>query len=123
MALTRITEVHATDGRNIEIAFVVKDERGAIHFHFRADEIPRDEYEGWLTCAGVETHYATPKAGYCERESCHYLDGKPCWHSGTSLWARERWIPGFRHGGTDWVWSALEMRHAETFYPTDEEST
>lgn len=116
-ALERITEVRARDARNIDVAFIVKDARGAVHFHFRIDETPSG-FDERFSCAGVETHYAAPPEYMRDQppsqEHCQYLDA-PCWHDGTSLWARDRWLPGFRIGGTEWVWTALERQHAETF--------
>lgn len=45
--------------------------------------------------------------GQSEREDCHLLDC-PCYYDGTSLWGQEAWLPGFLHGGSDWLWERLE---------------
>ena len=122
MTLVRQTVVEAPNEKYIEIAFIVKDERGAIHFHFRIDQTPLFPEDGRFSCAGVETHYASAP-DYMDgeapsHENCWILGG-PCWHDGTSLWASEHWLPHFRTSGTDWVWAELERRHKQEFYLED----
>lgn len=41
------------------------------------------------------------------------ITGGDCWHDGTSLWAREHWLPGMARGGEDWVWRELELAYRE----------
>lgn len=48
------------------------------------------------------------------RECCH-LTGKPCYYDGTSLWGQEAWLPGFLHGGTEWLWPRLEELYSYRF--------
>lgn len=117
-SMRRVTHVQAADERNIYIHFAVIDDRGATHFHFRIDKEPFFADEGWFSCAGVETHYASPPDYMSEDKPSHercWLIERPCWHDGTSLWASEHWLPHFKSFGTEWVWSELERAHSRRF--------
>ena len=125
LSLERITEVSARNGDHVSMAFVVRDEMGATHFRFRLDKNPLmiGFDRGWISCAGVETHFS---------KCPEYMNGRPpshtdcpytltgiCWHDGTSLWASEHWVPGFEFGGTDWIWSELEYQHRKRFHESE----
>ncbi len=43
------------------------------------------------------------------------LTGGDCYSDGTSLWGREAWLPGFLHGGSDWLFARLEDYYREIF--------
>ena len=38
-----------------------------------------------------------------------------CFCDGTSLWGKEAWLPGFLHGGSDWLFARLEDYYREVF--------
>jgi len=48
------------------------------------------------------------------RESCEYLDGKPCYYDGSGLMAEEV-FKILLEKGSDGVWEDLERRYRETF--------
>lgn len=93
-------------------SFAVIGPKGAVEFWFHTDD---------MECSGFEKHSRTG-AGHWDSDttpshpSCGLLDGQPCWHDGTSLWASEYWVPGYEAAGEDWVWNRLERAYAEQFH-------
>ena len=73
--------------------------------------------------AGLEYHYRQPK-DYMDdcpsHEKCHVING-PCWHDGTSLYARERYLPLFEAGYEDLIFSFMTSDANEAFYPDKED--
>ncbi len=56
----------------------------------------------------VSYHAKAPQyEGQSALAECQLTDG-PCYCDGTYLWGQEAWLPGFLHGGTDWLWARLE---------------
>lgn len=53
-----------------------------------------------------DTQYSIP--------DCELTDGE-CYCDGSALWGREAWLPGFLHGGSDWLFARLEDYYREQF--------
>lgn len=89
--------------------YMVSGPAGAIVFHY------------WDTehdLAGLETHYAVQPDFLntnSHHQECWWLDGAPCWHTGTSLWASEYWLPMFLACGEEWLWPRLEQHYKSVF--------
>lgn len=68
--------------------------RGALHLHISDRGDGRPETERYS--AGLELHSRTPFPG-CDHDAPNHADcwllKQPCWHDGTSLWARTHWLP------------------------------
>lgn len=63
----------------------------------------------------VSQHHREPAyASQHMQANCDLLDG-PCYCDGTSLWGENRWLPGFLHGGSDWLFARLEDYYREVF--------
>jgi len=90
---------------------------GAMQFHVAGPYT----YEGaneWG--GGLETHYRSPPDYMANNapshDQCHILKS-PCWHDGTSLYARERLIPEWladRHNH-DAIFEMLKREYRKTF--------
>lgn len=89
---------------------------GAMHFHAYGPFLHLDsEWSG-----GLETHYREPP-DYMTNDApthdhCHILK-TPCWHDGTSSYAREQLIPDWladRHNH-DAVFDMLKREYRKTF--------
>ena len=99
-----------------ELRFIVSGPDGAVDFHF-------------ITCGayhvgGVEYHMAQAPDYMDERtpshDECWALDGRPCWHDGTSLYASEVVIPLYQRGGDDAIWPFLEREYLKLSHQPDE---
>lgn len=71
---------------------------------------------GAVAYGGIEKHYypeSKPKSalGYAKHEKCNFTGGA-CWHDGSSLWAREYWIPQVLPLGDVAIWERLEANYA-----------
>jgi len=66
--------------------------KGGMHLTINdSGEDARPRYHG-----GVETHWRQPPPYMEDAPPSHtncWLIGGPCWHDGSSLWAKEHWIP------------------------------
>jgi len=121
MKLERRFEMMAHDGDISRFSFSLVGKLGAMEFWFRQSTSPitGNKYYG-----GVEKHMSScPEDWWGGKEpshkECHVLGDKPCWHDGTSLWAEEHWIPGMLQGGSNWIWTQLEMHYPDWFKPTE----
>jgi hypothetical protein len=74
----------------------IKSEAGGVHIWARQAKLEGFASE-WI--GGVEVHYAkAPDGGWFDPEQpsqapCWLLDGRPCWHDGSSLYFSERIAP------------------------------
>lgn len=114
MALERRTIIRVSAGPHAAVRMQVIGEDGGCEFHFScADEERRIYGDGAITSGGFECHFkASSRPEYYADHAPHHTDcpvtGGDCWHDGTSLWAREHWLPGMASGGEEWVWRELE---------------
>jgi len=67
-------------------------DEGVVHFW-----VETKRGKGRPMLCGAEGHYRKDQGegGYIYRENCDILDG-PCWHSGSSLIAKEHLLPKFK---------------------------
>lgn len=104
-----------------ELVFCVVGERGGIHFHMKPEQPKQGNIDGY---GGIEMHSRTPQySGQTPGDDCWLLKGK-CWHDGSSLQARETWIPLQRRcnelGDYGMLWTALEREYHYRFPDTTE---
>jgi len=63
----------------------------------------------------VSQHHKEPmyedQTGHAD---CELVDGL-CFSDGTSLWGQEAWLPGFLHGGSEWLFARLEDYYRNVF--------
>lgn len=101
------TRQHIRDQAGIAIV----GELGAMELWWFTCELPTSRHVG-----GVEAHRREP-ALYQDDSSKHdersLLDGRPCWHDGTSLWASEYWLPLLEKVGEGAVFDEMERRYKE----------
>lgn len=98
-----------------EICFILSGAKGAITFTI---------YTGWYLPSlgrapslpmGVDIRYHSPvetEYGY-HRDSCPYLDGKPCWSDGSGLAAQEL-LENYldeEQASEEYIWDALQKRY------------
>ena len=93
-----------------EFHIAVIGDYGAIQFHFWTFT-PEEPWRKFSSL-GVEFHRRVQSED-ANRPVCDLLDGMPCNHYGTSLWASERVMPAFEAGGSDAVYEILERRYQE----------
>lgn len=63
----------------------------------------------------VSQHHKEPQyEGQMLVKECD-LTGGDCYADGTSLLGKEAWLPGFLHGGSDWLFDRLEDYYREVF--------
>lgn len=99
--------VRTREASSDQFGFAVVGDLGAMEFWMFTDH---------PDLGGVEAHRRDPSEYQDDRskhDDCPLLDGAPCWHDGTSLWASEHWIPLYQQCGEEWVWAELEARYQE----------
>lgn len=96
--------------------FAVVGERGGVHFHIRPENpYTRDE----RPYAGIEIHRREPiypgqvSGGHC------WLINTDCYHDGSTLVARDFYVPIFRRcedsGDYEPLWKAVEAEYIRRF--------
>ena len=110
-----------------KVFFILKGKKGAVTFLFSmsnkncGEESPPDQMKG-LFGMGVDYHSAVPvdswqkenKEDAIVKESCEFLDGKPCYMDGSSLLADE-YLRVMKKSGSDRVWELLEDFYKNEF--------
>lgn len=100
----------------------ISGEHGSIAFWVIKNDPDVQRMLGELYTGGVETHYRKAPEYMDERkpsqEICHLNHG-PCWHDGTSLWAREYWIPYILPQGDEAIWQRLEQAYLDRLGGTE----
>ena len=99
------------DERSVQ--FAVVDESGGMHFHVRLSD---------HSDCGIERHGRRAIGSNTTAEPTHtycwLLEG-PCWHDGSTLVAREYWLPTFiacnETGDFEPLWRKLETRCRSEF--------
>lgn len=98
--------------------------RGGVELAFTCSEAPRQfNRDSAITADGFEIHSRRPM--YDDDDSlpshtdCWFVGG-PCWHDGTTLWAREFVMPLLLSQGTAGFWPWLEQEYAKRFDALDE---
>lgn len=70
--------------------------RGAVHLHITDHGTEYEAKYGDRYSGGFEVHYATAPDGReldaPDHDRCPFIS-RPCWHDGSSTYAREHWIP------------------------------
>lgn len=108
--MREITEHRITKAER-RTSFAVIGIKGAIEFWFT-------DYQG-QKYGGVEQHNREPEDYQKEndpREYCDLLSGK-CWHDGSSLYAKEYFIPLYENVGEMAVFRKLEAEYFSRYYP------
>jgi len=105
----------------VNIRMVLKGERGAVQFliftSWQLPEVQRSlRKQGEPMAADFGYHSPVPM---CENqhaitEECEYLDGKPCYYDGSSLYA-EKVFERLLREGDEAVWKELEEYYIEKF--------
>lgn len=112
------------------IRFVLIGEKGAVHFLFYTDWLPRvkDEIGMWKPtfyspypdpmfpmAVDIGYHSHTPRyEGQTKRDSCPYLNGKPCYSDGSST-AADDYLAIFINEGEKALWKAMKKYYQELF--------
>lgn len=101
-----------------ELRMVVKGDRGAVQFVlFTGWYLPHSSVADTKPLP-ADLGWHSPKPMYKGqspvRQSCEYLDGKPCYYDGTSLGAQDVFNLLISEG-SDAVWTLLENRYHELF--------
>ncbi len=126
--LERRTVVTVSPGPHVHVRMQVVGPDGGCEFHFTcANQEQRSYGEGAITSGGFECHFKEhSRPDYYAEARAHRHDcsitGGDCWHDGTSLWAREHWLPGMASGGEEWVWRELEHAYRTKIVPHREDA-
>ena len=102
-------------------SWTIEGPHGAVDFHFDGDE---ERIAKYGPTAGLECHWRQPPAHMADRAPshrwCHILEA-PCWHDGTSLYAKETLYPLVDlRDPTDFFGFLLpEMKRLEEGHPND----
>ena len=109
------------------IWFVLKGERGAVHFSITTGWYPENVQREFyarkkvldiVNPVGADVGYHSPEPMYEGQEtvddSCEYLDGKPCYYDGSGL-AADDLAKRFLVDGDSTVWSELENVYIQRF--------
>jgi len=100
---------------------VVRGAEGAIEFCFRVSADPGmnpfSDTSPYFP-SGVEIHRRVTAAD-ANRATCPLLNGDPCYHDGSSLYASEVLMPAFLSGGSDLCFDILERRYLDEFRQTE----
>lgn len=103
-----------------KLNFAVTGEMGGIHFHVRTPQNAEDDTYSHGDC-GIEIHSRSrlySHQGDADDARC-WLLGSPCWHDGSTLIAREHYLPLYKVSNTfgdfESLFRALELEYDRRF--------
>ena len=123
--MERRTVVSSRGGGSVEVRMQVCGEHGGVEFVFVCHNkalLPGYEWDNHIDTYGVEYHWKRHNRPeyYQDTDKPHHTDctvtGGECWHDGTSLWAKEHWLPMLLQVGTEPVWSEMEYEYGAKIF-------